>query len=378
MNTLGRLFRVSILGESHGKVVGVLVDGVPPGLPFSEADVQPDLDRRRPGQSLLTTQRGEADRVEIMSGVFNGHTTGAPVLMLIRNADTESDKYEATRDKPRPGHSDYPARAKFQGYQDYRGGGMFSGRLTACTVMAGALAKKILAPLGVEIGAHTVQIGPVQSDTRLDVAAIRASVESNPVRTADARLAKEMEDVVMDARADRDSVGGVIEVVAEGVPLGLGEPVMDSVESALAHIVFAIPATKGIEFGDGFAIAGKRGSEVVDAYVLGDGGKIQVDESSNHNGGILGGITTGATLRYRVALKPTSSIPQAVSTVDVVAGAAAELVTKGRHDPCIVPRAVPVLEAVTAIVLADAYLVHRGVIGDLPTGRAPMEGGAPR
>ncbi len=376
MNTLGRLFRVSIFGESHGNVVGVLVDGVPAGIPFSERDVQPELDRRRPGQSLLTTQRREGDVVIIETGVLNGRTTGSPVLMVIRNADRESGKYEATKDTPRPGHSDYPARAKFAGYNDYRGGGMFSGRLTACTVMAGALAKAVLEPLGVAIAAHTTQIAGVKTDVVLDVDGIRDHVESNPVRTADPAVAQAMADVILAARNDRDSVGGVIEVVAEGVPLGIGEPVAGSLESELARAVFTIPATKGVEFGDGFAIAAKRGSEVVDPYIVGDDGRIHVDEArGNHNGGILGGIATGATLRYRVALKPTSSIPRNLPTVNLVTGEAADVLTKGRHDPCIVPRAVPVLEAVTAIVLVDALLIHRGIQGDLPEGAPPMRAG---
>ncbi|MHB8585112.1 MAG: chorismate synthase [Thermoplasmatota archaeon] len=360
MNTLGSLFRLSLLGESHGALVGALVDGVPAGLPFSEADVQPELDRRRPGQSLVSTQRAETDRVQILSGVFQGRTTGAPILMTIPNEDTESSHYERTRMMPRPGHSDFPAWAKFGGLNDYRGGGMFSARLTAAMVMGGALARKVLAAWNVEIAAHACAIGGIRARDGFDVASIRRNVERTPVRCADLEAAKRMEAAIMDARAAKDSVGGIVECIAENVPTGWGEPNADSVEAALAHAIFTIPATKGIEFGTGFGFAEKRGSEVVDAYEVESG---HMQTRANHNGGILGGITTGSPIRFRVALKPTSSIAQPVPTVDLSTGEAASLETKGRHDPCIVPRAVPVIEAASAIVLADLALRDRGIHG---------------
>jgi chorismate synthase len=365
LNTLGSLFRVSFFGESHGPLVGVLVDGVPPGIPFSETDVQPELDRRRPGQSVLTTQRREEDRIQFQSGVRDGRTTGAPLAMVIQNKDRESAPYDRSRELPRPGHADFPARVKFAGFNDYRGGGMFSGRLTACMVMAGALARKILEPAGVAIAAHAVEIGGVRTAKELNVAQIRANVESNPVRCADPLVAKDMESRILEARNAKDSVGGIVECLAEGLPTGWGEPIADSVESALSHAIFTIPATKGIEFGTGFDFARRRGSEVVDAYTTEEG---RVHVRANHNGGLLGGITTGAPLRYRVVFKPTSSIALPVGTFDWRTGDPATLETKGRHDPCIVPRAVPVVEAATAIVLCDLFLRDRGIHA---TGRRP-------
>ena len=360
MNTFGRRFRLTIVGESHGEMVGVIVDGVPGGVPFDATDVQPALDRRKPGQSILTTQRAESDRVRIRSGVFDGRTTGAPILMEVANEDKRSQDYSNLYDTPRPGHSDYTARVRFDGRNDPRGGGMFSGRLTACWVMAGALAQKVLAAHGVQIAAHAVQVGKVRSDLVLDVAGIRASVESTPVRCADAMHAAAMVTEVDEARKSGDSVGGIVECVAEGLPPGVGDPLMDSVESAMAHACFAIPAVKGVEFGDGFRFAGKRGSEVIDAYdVAGD----RVVTRANHNGGVLGGITTGMPVRFRVAFKPTSSIPLNQQSVDLRTMQPAELRVKGRHDPCIVPRAVPVVEAVAACVLLDLLVERVGSQG---------------
>ncbi len=367
MNTIGRWFRCSIVGESHGAIVGALVDGVPAGLPFSEADVQPALDRRRPGQSLLTTQRQEADRAEILSGVLRGRTTGSPVLMVIRNSDARSQDYANVVDTPRPGHSDYPARVKFRGFNDPRGGGMFSGRLTAATVMAGALARAVLVEDGVEVAAHAVEVGGVREDAPLSVAEIRARVESNPVRTAASpEVAKRMEEAVLAARAAGDSVGGVVECVCEDVPAGWGEPVGWSVESAVAAALFAVPAVKGVEFGDGFAIASRRGSEVRDAYFYDEAGRVRT--RANHNGGVLGGIATGMPVRFRAAFKPTSSIPLNQETVNLATRERADIQVKGRHDPCIVPRAVPVVEAVALVALADLKLAHRACAagGDAP------------
>ena len=361
MNAAGKRFVVTIFGESHGEVVGVVADGVPPGVPFSEADVQPALDRRRPGQSLLTTQRQEADRVRIRSGVLDGVTTGAPVLMEIANEDKRSQDYAALRDKPRPGHSDYPARVRFDARNDPRGGGMFSGRLTAAWVMAGALAAKVLSAHGVETAAHATRIGTVATDARLDVAAIRARVEATPARCADEDAAKRMVDEVEAARRDGDSVGGVVECLVEGVPAGLGEPILDSVEARLAHALYGVPAVKGVAFGDGFGLAAMRGSDARDAYYRDDEGRVRT--RANHNGGVLGGITTGMPIRFSVAFKPTSSIPRNQETIDLATGEPAEILVKGRHDPCIVPRAVPVVEAVAASVMLDVLLERIGMIG---------------
>ena len=360
MNTFGRRFTVTIVGESHGEMVGVVVDGVPPGIPFAERDVQPALDRRRPGQSLLTTQRQETDRVAIRSGVLDGHTTGAPILMEVRNEDKRSQDYANLYETPRPGHSDYPARVRFGGHNDPRGGGMFSGRLTAAWVMAGALAQTVLRARGVEVAAHAVHIGKVATPEELDVGTIRRHVEATPVRCAVVAAADEMVAEVEAARKAGDSVGGIVECVVEGLAAGLGDPIMDSVEALVAHALFSVPAVKGVEFGDGFRFADRRGSEVIDAYDVADG---RVVTRANHNGGILGGITTGMPLRFRVAFKPTSSIPLNQQTVDLREMRPAEVRVKGRHDPCIVPRAVPVVEAVAACVLMDLMMERHGSLG---------------
>lgn len=360
MNSFGRRYRLGIVGESHGEMVGVVVDGVPPGLRLSEADVQPALDRRRPGQSILTTQRQEADRVAIRSGVLDGRTTGAPVLMEIRNEDKRSQDYAALRDTPRPGHADHTARERFLGHHDPRGSGMFSGRLTAAWTMAGALAAKILSHHGVEIAAHAVRVGGVATARELDVASIREQVEATPVRCADAEVAARMVDEVERARKAGDSVGGVVECTVEGLEAGLGDPLMDSVESLMAHAMFSIPAVKGFEFGDGFALSARRGSEVRDAYHF-EGGRLRT--RANHNGGVLGGITSGMPLRFRVGFKPTSSIPLSQETVNLATREPVEIKVKGRHDPCIVPRAVPVVEAVAGCVLLDLLLERHGMLG---------------
>lgn len=370
MNTLGNRFVVTILGESHGEMVAVAVDGVPPGIPFTLADVQPHLDRRRPGQSVLTTQRQESDVARIRSGVLDGRTTGAPVLLEVPNEDKRSQDYANLHDTPRPGHSDYPARIRFHGRNDPRGGGMFSGRLTAGWVMAGALAQKALAAHGIQVAAHAVRIGSVATAAELGVAAIRGSVDATWARSADADAAKRMVDEVEAARRAGDSVGGVIECVAEGLPAGLGDPIMDSVESLVAHAMFSVPAVKGVEFGDGFGFAAKRGSEVIDAYELREG---KVTTRANHNGGALGGITTGMPLRFRVAFKPTSSIPIEQVTLNLATSEREPLKVKGRHDPCIVPRAVPVVEAVAACVLMDLLLERLGSDG----AARPFTEGAP-
>lgn len=355
MNTFGRRYRLTILGESHGEMVAAVIDGAPAGVPFSIEDVQPHLDRRKPGQSLLTTQRAESDKVQIRSGVHEDHTTGAPLLMEVANEDRRSQDYANLYDTPRPGHSDYTANMRFGGKNDPRGGGMFSGRLTASWVMAGALAQKVLAAHGIQVAAHAVRVGEVASDASLDVASIRRAVEATPVRCADARVASSMVQQVEEARKAGDSVGGIVECVVEGAPVGLGDPLADSVESVLSHALFGVPAVKGVAFGDGFGFAARRGSEVIDAFDIEAG---RVVTRANHNGGVLGGITTGMPVRFQAAFKPTSSIPLNQHTVDLRTMEPAEVRVKGRHDPCIVPRAVPVVEAVAACVFLD-FLAER-------------------
>ncbi|HEV8361538.1 MAG TPA: chorismate synthase [Candidatus Thermoplasmatota archaeon] len=350
MNTIGRALRLTLFGESHGWGVGVVLDGVPAGLALDVAkDIQPDMDRRRPGQSLLTTQRQEADRVELLSGLTDGHTTGNPLTLVVRNEDKQSRVYDDTRFLPRPGHSDFPAYVKYGGQNDYRGGGQFSGRMTAGLVMAGAVAKKLLAPLGVEVRSHTVQIGDVRVER--DVAWDELpGAEQNRVRCAVPEVAQRMEALVEAMRNDQDSVGGVVEGVARGAKVGWGEPFFGGVEACMAELLFSIPAVKGVDFGAGFRAPAMRGSQHNDP-IAAEGGRIVT--TTNHAGGILGGLTTGMPVVARVAFKPASSIARPQQTIDLRTLEPASLTTKGRHDPCIVPRAVPVVEACMAFTLAD-------------------------
>lgn len=345
-------------GESHGKVVGAVLDGCPAGLPLTEEDVQGELDLRKPGQSIVTTQRKEEDKVEIMSGVFNGKTTGAPIMMMIRNADKDSKSYEAIMDTPRPGHADLVARAKYGGYNDYRGGGRFSGRITASFVMGGAVAKKLLRQaLGVEVIAYSLEIGGVRaSGFTLEEAA--KNRYSNETRAPTIESAEAMKKKIVETRGRGDSLGGVVECISTNVPVGLGEPVFGSLDSDLARFALSIPAVKGVEFGSGFASTKLTGLSNNDEYFY-QGEKILT--RTNNSGGIQGGLSTGMPLVYRVAFKPASSIASRQSTVDLNSGKEVDLVVPGRHDPTVVPRAVPVLESTTALVLAD-HAMRAGMI----------------
>ncbi len=352
-NILGERFVVASFGESHGRCVGVLVDGCPPGLAISESDIQVELDRRRPGQSIVTTTRAEEDRVEILSGVFEGYTTGAPILMLIWNKDVDSTPYKRIFNTPRPGHADYVARIKYRGFNDWRGGGRFSGRITAGFVMAGALAKKLLMErLGVEILAYSLEIGGVRAGP-LTIEQIRELRYSNEVRCPDPKAAEEMRRRIIEERGKGDSVGGIVECIGLNIPLGLGEPVFSSLDSDLSRALFSIPAVKGVEFGEGFGAVRMRGSEHNDPYILSKG---MLRQATNRSGGIIGGISTGSPLVLRVAFKPASSIGKKQKTVDLSTMSETELQVPGRHDPSVVPRAVPVVESIVAIVLADHAL----------------------
>jgi chorismate synthase len=348
-SSFGTLFRITTFGESHGPAVGVVVDGMPPAIRVDVADLQRELDRRRPGQSALTTQRDEADRVEVLSGLFEGVTLGTPIAMMVGNNDARPQDYEALREVFRPGHADFAWQQKY-GVRDHRGGGRSSGRETVGRVAAGALAKLALATIGVSIVGGTVQVGDV-------VAAWRDwdEAERNPVRCPDPAAAAEMARLISIARDAQDSVGGVVEVVARGVPAGWGDPTMDRLDALLGAAMLSIPATKGVEIGDGFALAARRGSETNDVL---EGGRYL----SNHAGGISGGISNGADLVVRVAVRPASSIglEQIAATK---AGGSAPLTIEGRHDPCICPRVVPVAEAMLAVTLMDAWLRQRAVRG---------------
>jgi chorismate synthase len=358
-NTFGHLFRVTTFGESHGVALGCVVDGCPPGIPLEVAEIQAELDRRRPGQSRFTTQRREPDEVRILSGVFSDDrtggqiTTGTPIALVIDNVDQRSKDYAEIRDKYRPGHADYTYDAKY-GLRDYRGGGRSSARETAARVAAGAIARKILP--GVTIRGAVVKIGPHGIDrSRWDWAEVR----KNPLFCPDPVAAASWADYLDGIRKSGSSIGAVVEVLAEGVPVGLGAPVYGKLDAELALALMSINAVKGVEIGDGFASAELTGEENADEMRPGNNGPIFL---SNHAGGILGGISSGQPVVCRFAVKPTSSILSPRQTVTRT-GEAADIVTKGRHDPCVGIRAVPVAEAMVACVLADHYLRHRGQVG---------------
>ncbi|HEX6560455.1 MAG TPA: chorismate synthase [Nitrososphaera sp.] len=356
-NILGERFVAMSFGESHGRCVGMLVDGCPAGLRLSEGDIQGQLDRRKPGQSAVTTQRKEEDRVEILSGVFNGFTTGAPICMLIWNKDADSRAYEAIKDIPRPGHADYPATVKYGGFADYRGSGRFSGRLTATLVMAGAVAQKLLREtLGIETVAYTSEIGGIKAN-RITPENIARRYD-NDVRCPDPAAAEKMRDAILTARRDGDSLGGVVECTTTSLPVGLGEPIYASLEADLSRALFGIPAVKAVEFGSGFEGSKRRGSENNDAYYLKDG---EIVTRTNNSGGILGGLSNGMPLIVRVAFKPAASIAKTQDTLDVSSKSQARLTVPGRHDPCVVPRAPPIVECVVSMVLAD-HAIRAGLI----------------
>ncbi len=353
-NVLGERFSITSFGESHGKCIGTVVDGCPAGLKLDEQDVQPLLDLRRPGQSIITTQRKEIDKVSIISGVFNGYTSGAPICLLIWNTDADSRSYEEIKHTPRPGHSDYPAYLKYGGFADYRGSGRFSGRLTATIVMGGAIALKILSQyLNIKIISYTKSIGNVICDTEnMSFDELCDKRYLNEVRCPDFASATKMRDNILSARKHGDSLGGIIECITSGVPPGLGEPIFESIESELSKGLFSIPAVKGVEFGSGFMGSTIKGSQNNDTfYIEKTSGKILT--TTNNSGGILGGITNGMPLKFRIALKPAASISMAQKTINIEKRTETDLQIKGRHDPCVVPRAPPVVDSVVAIILLD-------------------------
>lgn len=358
-NSLGTIFRVTSFGESHGECVGTLIDGCPAGVSLRCNDIQQEVDRRKPG-GVAGTARTEEDRVEVLSGVYQDKTTGAPICLIVRNKDIDSRVYETTARLPRPGHADFPASVKFGGFADLRGGGRSSGRITAAYVMAGAVAKAVLRHIDIEVFAHTVEIAGHASQPEADWSAVKDRSAVNALHCADPAAARSMERAIERAAQGGDSVGGIVEAVALGLPVGLGEPVCDTLEGELAKAYYAIPAVKGVEFGAGFAAARMRGSANNDPYVVRDS-TVRCD--SNNAGGVLGGMSTGMPLIARVAIKPTSSIGKPQQTVDLATMDSATLEVKGRHDACIVPRAVAVVEAMTALVLCDLALrggfVHR-------------------
>ncbi len=354
MNTYGAAFRVTVFGSSHGPGIGCVVDGCPAGIGLSPDIVQKDLDRRRPS-SGIGTPRAEEDLVHMQSGVHEGRTTGSPIQMFIENQDRDSSKYSAFKRTPRPGHADYPAIVKYGPGHDIRGGGQFSGRMTAPLVAAGVVAKSLLSTKGVRFAAYAHSIGRVRDEEQRSLSEVSDKVYGRSTRAATDPLEERMRTEILAAKEEDDSVGGTVRCIVEGLPVGLGEPFFDTLDGELAKLLFAIPAVKGVEFGDGFGASEKRGSENNDTYHFEEG---RVRTSSNHAGGVLGGMSNGMPLDLRVAFKPTASIPRAQRTVDLGTGKEAMLKIEGRHDPCIVPRAVVVVESVSALVIAD--LMMRG------------------
>lgn len=352
-NSFGTLYKLTSYGESHGVGVGGIIEGVTPGLELDMAFIQNELNRRRPGQSEITTPRDESDNVEFLSGVFEGKATGTPLAFLIRNKDQRSGDYGNLKDVYRPSHADYTYQTKY-GIRDHRGGGRASARETIARVVAGAVAKLMLRPLGVIIQGYVSQVGNIRlekSHTDMDL----SMAETNIVRCPDANIAKKMISYIDTIRQDHDSVGGVVTCVASGVPVGLGEPVFDKLHSVLAHAMLSINAVKGFEYGSGFGAASMLGSQHNDEFIKEDG---KIKARTNRSGGVQGGISNGEDIYFNVAFKPVATISKEQNTVDMH-GNEVVMLAKGRHDPCVVPRAVPIVEAMTAMVLADAVLMNK-------------------
>jgi chorismate synthase len=352
-NSFGRIFKVTTWGESHGEAIGVVVDGCPSGLELSEAEIQHELDRRKPGVSEVTTERKEVDKVTILSGVFEGRTLGSPISMLVWNKDVDSSPYEPLKDIPRPGQADFSYQMKY-GIRDYRGGGRASGRETVARVAAGAIAKKVLKTFGIQILGHVVEIGGIRARD-VHVEEIVGNVERNAVRCADLEAARRMEALIKKVKEEGDSVGGIVEVIVLGVPPGLGEPVFNKLDAELAKALMSIGAVKGVEIGAGFGAASMKGSEMNDEFIIKDG---RTRTRTNNAGGILGGISTGEPVIARIAVKPTPSIAKPQRSVDIIKMEEVEIEIKGRHDPCICPRIVPVAEAMVALTLVDCLMLH--------------------
>lgn len=353
---LGRNLHVSVFGQSHSPAIGVCVDGLPAGERVDLEELQSFLKRRAPGQTATSTPRKEADETRILCGLADGVTCGAPLAAVIENTNTRSQDYARLRDVPRPGHADYTAQVRYGGFQDVAGGGHFSGRLTAPLCIAGGIALQILARRGVQVSAHIQSIGEIEDrpfDSMGEQAEILDRLKAAPFPVLDEHAGERMRAAILQARSERDSVGGVVECIAQGLPAGLGDPMFGGMEGRLAAALFGVPAVKGVEFGAGFGAARMRGSEHNDPFALREE---RVVTKTNHAGGILGGITTGMPILLRAAFKPTPSIAMEQDSVSLSRMEAEKLVVTGRHDPCIVPRAVPVVEAVTALVLLDALL----------------------
>ena len=353
-NTFGQIFTLTTFGESHGEAIGGIVDGMPAGIDIDMAFIQSELDRRRPGQSHLTTNRHEADQVELLSGIFEGKSTGCPIGFLVRNHDQHSQDYDSMRNLFRPSHADYTYYNKY-GVRDHRGGGRSSARITLARVVAGALAKLALAQQGICITAYTSQVGDISLDSDYRLYDL-SQAESNAVRCPDKEKAQEMESLIAQVKAQGDTIGGAISCVVKGCPIGLGEPEFNKLQARLAYAMLSINAAKGFEYGDGFAAASARGSAQNDLFAPGD----PIALLSNHSGGIQGGISNGQDIFFRVAFKPIATLLQEQQTVDTE-GRAAVIKARGRHDPCVMPRAVPIVESMAAMVILDSLLLAKTV-----------------
>lgn len=352
----GMNIKMAIYGESHGVSIGLVIDGVPPGLKLDLEQIEKEMARRAPGKNQLSTQRKESDSFAIQSGFFEGYTTGTPLCVVIKNSDQHSKDYSILKDKMRPGHADYAGFVRYQGFNDYRGGGHFSGRLTAPLVFIGAVAKQALAQAGILVGAHILQIADIKEENFNPLGIEDKKIvelAGKDFAVMDDAIGEKMQAKILEAKAELNSVGGVIEAMVTNVPAGLGAPYFDSVESRLSHALFSVPAVKGVEFGDGFGISTMTGAEANDQLHYADG---KVVAETNHNGGITGGITNGMPVIFRVAIKPTPSISREQKTISLQEKCDTTLTIVGRHDPCIVQRAVPVIEAVTAWTMWDLLL----------------------
>ena len=353
-NSFGNIFRLTSFGESHGAAIGGIIDGMPAGIAIDLDAVQRELDRRRPGQSAIVTARNEKDRVRILSGIFEGVTTGTSIGFIIENENQHSADYGNIKDAFRPSHADYTYTTKY-GLRDYRGGGRSSARETAARVVAGAFARQALAQLGIDLYAYTSQVGEIalSRDYRLYS---RDAIDTNAVRCPDATKAAEMEQLIKQVKGEGDTIGGIITGVITGVPVGLGEPIFGKLHAMLGAAMLSINAVKGFEYGDGFDFATRRGSEVNDAFTTDSEGRVRT--ATNHSGGIQGGISNGEDIIFRVAFKPVATLLRDVNTIDKD-GNSITLKARGRHDPCVLPRAVPIVEAMAAMVILDAYLLNK-------------------
>ncbi|MBM4240658.1 MAG: chorismate synthase [Euryarchaeota archaeon] len=355
-NKIGKMFNVTTFGSSHGVALGAVVDGCPAGLELSIEDIQSELDKRRPGTSKITTSRGETDQVQVLSGIFQGKTDGTPIAAIVYNKDMDSSAYEPFKNKPRPGHGDFCWISKY-GLYDYRGGGRGSGRTTIGQVIGGAVAKKLLALLDIKVVAHVTQIGDIKAQ-KVNINQIESEIENNPVRCADPKAAREMEELILKVKSEGDSIGGIVEVVILNPPAGLGEPVFDKLDADLAKVLMSIGSVKGVEIGAGFEAAHLTGYGMNDEFYVSENG---IKTTTNQAGGILGGISNGMPIMARIAVKPTPSISKFQKTVDLEKMEETEIKIDGRHDPCICPRVTSVAKASVAIILAD-HVIRGGFI----------------